>query len=102
MCARYMVVAVVLAACSKPAGESGSCFRPQDNLCIDYTAAQAAAGKRLCAGLQWNVTPCPAANRLGTCTKADLVEGYYAGAPNNYDATGAKSACEHDAGKWTP
>lgn len=97
-----VAVAAALAACNKPPAEAGSCYRPQDNLCIDYASAQAVAGKRLCAGLQWNATPCAAANRLGTCAKPDLTEVYYAGAPNNYDAASAKLACEHGAGRWTP
>lgn len=93
-------VVMFMFACSTKPSESGSCFRPQENVCIDYAAAQAAAGKRLCAGLQWNAAPCRAEQRLGTCAKTDVSEVYYAGAPNNYDAAGAKLACEHASGSW--
>lgn len=98
--ATVAVLALGLASCGKPSAGAGSCFRPQDNLCIDYAAAQAPAGKRLCAGLRWTEAPCATDKRLGTCTKPDVTEHYYSGAPNNYDAPGAKLACEHASGTW--
>jgi hypothetical protein len=93
------VVLTAVAACSKPSSP-GSCFRPHENICLNYEAPQAEAGRRLCTGLQWSAAPCASDNRIGTCTKGDVVEQYYRGSPNNYDATTAKLACEHASGVW--
>lgn len=91
-----------LAACDSKPAEPGSCFRPQENACIEHDAAHAAGGKRLCVGLVWTAGAgsCPPANRLGTCTKKDGAELLYAGPPNNYSAASAKLACEHGAGTF--
>ena len=98
-----VVSALFGAACSKE-GEPGSCHRPHDNACIDYDRAQGAAGKRLCAGLQW--TPgeksCPSADRIGSCAKKSGAEWVYGGPPNNYNASSAKTACEWAGGTFTP
>lgn len=104
MRAVIVLFALLGAACSKE-GEPGSCYRPNDNACVDYDRTQAAAGKRLCSGMTW--TPgeksCPPANRLGSCSKKDGTEWLYSGPPNNYNATSAKSACElGSSGVFTP
>ena len=68
---RAVIVLVTLAgaACSKE-GEPGSCYRANDNACIDYDRRQSAAGKRLCSGLDWTAGErrCPTAGRLGSCS----------------------------------
>ena len=99
MRAFFFLLAVIGAACSKQ-GEAGSCFRPNDNACVEYDRAQGAAGRRLCSGMTW--TPgdksCPPAGRIGSCAKKDGTEWLYVGAPNNYNAASAKSACELGSG----
>ncbi|MDF2695600.1 MAG: hypothetical protein K0S65_3983 [Labilithrix sp.] len=80
----------------------GSCFREHDNACVEYTTAQGAAGKRMCSGMKWTAgaATCPTANRLGTCVRGSGTEFLYAGAPNNYNAASAKTACEHDGSRF--
>lgn len=97
------VLLLLLVACSKQQGEPGSCLRGHDNACVEYTREQAAAGKRMCAGMTWanGANSCPAAGRLGTCTKKDVTEIVYSGAPNNFTAASAKSACEFAGGTFT-
>lgn len=96
-----IITLVLLVACNdtKPA-EPGNCYRPQDNQCIEYGAAQAAAGKRLCVGMQWNAGSCASANRLGICTQSSGKQYFYSGAPNNYSAESAMGACKHAGGTW--
>ncbi|MBX3199570.1 MAG: hypothetical protein KF894_15655 [Labilithrix sp.] len=106
--APVVLLAIVLAApatlvaCSND--EPGSCFRGHDNACIDYDRPQAAAGKRMCAGMTW--TPgeksCPRNDRLGSCTRSGGAEWVYAGPPNNYGPASAKSACELNGGTFAP
>ena len=95
----FVVLAV---ACEKSDSKPGSCFKPQDNVCIDYDAAQSHAGKRLCVGMQWTDAPCSATGRLGVCKKQDAASAFYSGAPNNYSPAGAKAACEQGGGIWAP
>lgn len=97
-----VVALLLLAACSNKA-EPGSCFRAHDNACVDYDQAQAAAGKRMCAGLTWapGDHSCPTANRLGSCKSKGGAEFLYGGAPNNYTAASAKGACESGGGVFT-
>lgn len=99
----FCIFLLVLAGCDSKPAEPGSCFRPQENACIQYDAARAAAGKRLCVGLTWTAgaASCPPANRLGTCAKKDATELLYAGPPNNYNAASAKLACEHAPGTFS-
>lgn len=99
-CAATLLLAS--AGCSKGA-EPGSCYREHDNACVEYAPAEGAAGKRLCAGMKWTPGPatCPSTNKLGTCLKKSGAEHVYAGAPNNYSASSAKSACEHAGGSFT-
>ncbi|MBX3204856.1 MAG: hypothetical protein KF764_07295 [Labilithrix sp.] len=100
--AALFVVAALAGGCSSGA-DPGSCFRGHDNACVDYERAQAAAGKRMCAGMTW--TPgdksCRTAGRLGSCSKESGAEWLYEGAPNNYTASSAKSACELNGGTFT-
>jgi hypothetical protein len=97
-----MLTVLGIVACEKADSKPGSCFKPQDNVCIDYAAAQSQAGKRLCAGMPWSDAPCSPTNRLGLCKKSDGTSAFYSGAPNNYTAAGAKSACEQGGGTWAP
>ncbi|MBX3216677.1 MAG: hypothetical protein KF850_31875 [Labilithrix sp.] len=107
--ARAALLATVLAApaalvaCSNDA-EPGSCFRGHDNACVDYDRPQAAAGKRMCAGMTWTAgeKSCPRSDRLGSCNKPSGAEWVYRGAPNNYGPESAKSACELNGGTFTP
>src|SRR5262245_41755127 len=95
--------AVLTTGCSTEA-EPGSCYRAPDNACVDYGRAQAAAGKRMCSGLKWTTgeKSCPKENRLGACTRAkDQAEWLYGGAPNNYNLSSARSACEFGGGVFT-
>lgn len=94
-----LLAVLLVGGCKKPPSP-GSCYRPKENICLNYEADHAEAGRRLCTGLQWNTSPCASENRIGTCTKADTVEQYYKGAPNNYDPVTAKLACEHASGAW--
>jgi hypothetical protein len=101
--ARAAVLALLLASCSREA-EPGSCYRAPDNACVEYGRARAAAGRRLCAGLTWAAgeESCPAEGRVGACVKAreDTTEWLYSGAPNNYTAASARSACEAAGGAF--
>jgi hypothetical protein len=87
-------------ACSKN-GEAGSCFRDAENLCVEHTKEQGAAGKKVCVG-RWTTGEgtCPTANRLGTCTRRDGAEIYLSGPPNGYTAVSAKSKCEFGGGSF--
>lgn len=100
-----VVLAIALAACKRDAAP-GSCYRTPDNACVEYGRSEAAAGKRLCAGLTWSAgeKSCPVQNRLGTCAKRDehTTELLYSGPPNNFTPASAKSACEHAGGVFTP
>lgn len=103
----WCILLVGLLACEKKPSEPGSCQRGPENVCIEYDATTAGAGKHLCAGLTW--TPgahsCPVPGRVGLCTKKPLTgeevqEIVYAGPPNNYATASAKAACEHAAGTF--
>ena len=104
MRATILFCALIACACSSKPGEPGSCHRENDNACVDYSAAQAAAARRMCAGNKW--TPgekaCGSANRLGSCTKKDGAEWIYGGPPNNYTAASAKTACDFAGGVFAP
>jgi hypothetical protein len=84
-------------------GEPGSCLREKENICIEYTRAQGAAGKRMCA-VTWlaGEKSCPTTSLLGACVKKDGVESFYSGPPNNYGAASAKSKCEWGSGVFRP
>jgi hypothetical protein len=103
MRASLMFSVMLVAACSNE-GEPGSCYRDHDNACVDYGRPQGAAGKRMCSGMKWTSgeKSCPTANRIGACTKQSGTEWLYSGAPNNYNASSAKSACEFGGGVFTP
>jgi hypothetical protein len=93
---------VVAAACHRDA-EPGSCHKERENLCVEFGSAEAAAGKRMCAGATWipGDKSCPSASRIGVCTKkASSVEQLYGGAPNNYTRESARSACEFAGGTF--
>lgn len=102
---RAAIFSLVLLACghsTKP-GEAGSC-RDGDNSCIDYTAAQAAAGKRMCPPARWTAgeKSCPTENRLGACTSKDgAAKWMYGGPPNNFSVASAKSSCEFSGGVFS-
>jgi hypothetical protein len=101
----FLLLPLTTAAACSEKSEPGSCYRDKDNACAEYGAAQSAAGKRLCSGMKWTpgAQSCPTANRVGTCVgKNSVAEYLYAGAPNNYSAAGAKSACEASGGAFTP
>lgn len=97
-----VVLAFVVMSCSK-SSEPGSCHREHDNACVEYGPGEAAAGKRLCAGMKWTPgeTSCPTTNRLGKCTRASSSEWLYSGAPNRYTAATARRWCEQDGRVFT-
>ncbi|MBX3233041.1 MAG: hypothetical protein KIT84_12795 [Labilithrix sp.] len=99
---KRLLLALLLGACAKSA-EPGSCYRGQDNACVEYDGARGAAGKHLCAGQTWRAGAgtCPREGRVGTCTKKDVTEIVYAGPPNNFGAASAQAACEHGGGAFT-
>ncbi len=96
------LLAAVTSACSNDA-QPGSCYRPADNACVGYARERAAAGKRLCSGMTWTAGEgsCPALGRVGTCAHKEGSEIVYSGAPNNYPAVSAKTACEHAGGAFS-
>lgn len=98
-----LLAACSLVGCSKSA-EPGSCYRAQENACVEYAADRAAAGRRICSGMTWRAGEgsCPAEDRLGTCTTPSGAEHLYAGAPNHYTSSSAKSACEGAGGTFAP
>jgi len=98
----WCILLALLLACEKTPEQPGSCQRPQENVCIEYDSTHAAAGKRLCAGLVWTAgaSSCPTADLLGLCSKKDVEERMYSGAPNNYSAASARTACEHGSGTF--
>jgi hypothetical protein len=100
---RALALTVSAAACSNE-GEPGSCYRSNDNACVDYDRSQGAAGKRMCSGMKWThgARSCPTENRLGACARKGGTEWLYGGAPNNYTPASARSACEWDRGVFTP
>lgn len=91
---------LVAAGCSNKPGEAGSCLSESNNACTEYSVAQGAAGKRMCDDAHWKVgeKSCPTEHRLGACTSRDGMRWMYSGAPNNYSAASAKSACEFSGG----
>lgn len=103
MRASIVSCALLVLACSKES-EPGSCYHPNGNTCVEYDGSKAAAGKRLCSGMTW--TPgeksCPTANRLGSCVKQGHSDWMYAGPPNNYSPSSARSVCEWGGGVFTP
>jgi hypothetical protein len=97
-----LLASITLAGCTRT--EPGTCYRERDNVCVEFVAAQAAAGKRMCANAKWTsgAPSCPTAEALGGCTKKDGVEYLYGGPPNNYTAASARSVCEAQGGTFTP
>lgn len=97
MRAALFLFVLFAAGCSSKAGEAGSCLSESNNSCTEYTAAQGAAGKRMCP-TAWKAQSCPTEQRLGACTSRDGTRWMYGGPPNNYSAASAKSACEFSGG----
>jgi hypothetical protein len=100
-----LVLALFIAGCSNE-GEPGSCYRNPDNACVEYGKAMGGAGKRLCSAFTWRAgeKSCPTENRLGMCAKEKgaVTEIVYSGAPNNYDISTARNACEFKGGVFLP
>lgn len=98
------LLALVVPACKRD-GQPGSCYRDRDSACVEYDAARAAAGQRMCAGHRWTpgVGTCPTENRLGTCVRerGAVVEHLYAGPPNHFTPVSARGACESGGGSWS-
>ena len=96
----FVVLALALAACHRPAGEAGSCHK-NDNTCVAFSAEDGVAGKRMCAGAGW--TPgektCPAGS-LGTCQYPGETSVMYAGPPNNFTVASARSTCDFKGGSF--
>ncbi len=100
--AALLAFAAAATACSTDA-QPGSCYRPADNACLGYPRERAAAGKRLCSGMTWTAGEgsCPALGRVGHCAHKEGSEILYTGAPNNYTAASARTACEHAGGTFS-
>lgn len=100
MRAVIFLLLVGAAGCSNKPGEAGSCLNESNNSCTEFSPAQGAAGKRMCPATQWRsgAQSCPTDLRLGACTSRDGTRWMYGGAPNNYNAASAKSACEFTGG----
>ncbi len=96
---------VLVAGCKGGGGAAGTCTRDRDGSCTSYPPDRATAGRRMCAGFTWRegAGSCPTEGRLGTCTKEGgaVVELLYAGPPNHFAETTAKSACDGAGGQWT-
>jgi hypothetical protein len=104
MRAAILFCVIVAWGCSKKPGEAGSCRRDGDNVCVEFGAAQATAGKRMCDPAKWTngAGSCPRENRLGSCVSPrDGARFIYGGPPNHYTAASAKTACEFAAGTFT-
>jgi hypothetical protein len=98
-----IAAAAALASCKKGGVEAGTCVVGEWNVCTEYTATTARAGRRMCAG-SWSAgaATCPTEGLLGTCAQSggDVVEHRYEGAPNHYTAPGARRSCETAGGTW--
>lgn len=94
---------IALGACHRDEAP-GSCHRERDNVCVEYPAPVAAAGKRMCAAGTWRdgASTCPTTGRVGRCVKkaAGEPELLYSGAPNNYTLESARSSCEFAGGTF--
>jgi hypothetical protein len=103
-CAALAIVAI--AASCTPKSEPGSCYRDKDNVCVEYGEAQAAGGKRLCAGYRWiaGAGSCPTEGRVGSCARegGKTIELMYSGPPNQFNAAAAKTSCESSGGSFRP
>lgn len=103
VCAIALSAFIAFVACTSKSSEAGSCVQESDNACVDYTAAQSAAGKRMCAPAMWHVgeRSCPLESRLGACTKKDESRWLYSGPPNGYNRASAAAACTFGGGIFT-
>jgi hypothetical protein len=93
---------VALAGCTR--SEPGTCYRERDNVCVEFVASQAVAGKRMCANAKWTpgAPSCASKDRLGGCAKKDGIEHLYSGPPNNYTEASARSVCVAQGGTFAP
>lgn len=92
---------LLLSACTPAAkADPGSCFRAVDNVCVEYPAAQAVAGRKMCTPPMTWAPSCPPQS-LGVCTKPNGREHMYGGAPNNYTPATAQSACAFAKGSFS-